>query len=63
MSLRWDTSNRRLSFDGFATIITVCLGYAGFVHVFVSEGKRHIGPRRKKPNWKLRWPLPAKFST
>lgn len=31
----------RLAFDGIATIITVCLGYAGFVHVFVSEARRH----------------------
>jgi len=32
----------RLEFDGIATIVTICLGYAGFVHVFVSESRRHI---------------------
>jgi hypothetical protein len=31
----------RLIFDGVATIISVCLGYTGFVFVSVSEGKRH----------------------
>jgi len=39
---------KRLSFDGFATILTVCLGYAGFVHVFVSESKRHIRAQAEK---------------
>jgi hypothetical protein len=38
----------RLLFDGVATIITVCLGYVGFVHVFVSEGKRHIRASAEK---------------
>jgi hypothetical protein len=31
----------RLAFDGVATIISVCLGYTGFVYVSVSEGRRH----------------------
>jgi serine phosphatase RsbU (regulator of sigma subunit) len=39
---------KRLAFDGIATIITVCLGYAGFVHVFVSEGRRHIRAQAEK---------------
>jgi len=38
----------RLNFDGVATIIAVCLGYAGFVHVFVSEGRRHIRASAEK---------------
>lgn len=32
---------RRLAFDGVATIIAMCLSYTGFVIVFVKEGKRH----------------------
>src|SRR6201995_823440 len=39
---------RRLNFAGVATIITVCLGYAGFVHVFVSESRRHIKATAEK---------------
>ncbi len=38
----------RLNFDGNATIIAVCLGYAGFVHVFVSESRRHIRASAEK---------------
>jgi hypothetical protein len=38
----------RLNFDGVATIIAVCLGYAGFVHVFVSESRRHIKASAEK---------------
>jgi len=38
----------RLNFDGFAVIVTVCLGYAGFVHVFVSEGRRHLRAQAEK---------------
>jgi hypothetical protein len=38
----------RLNFDGVATIITVCLGYAGFVNVFVSESRRHIKASAEK---------------
>lgn len=33
---------RRLMFDGMATTAAVFLGYAGFVFVFISEGRRHI---------------------
>jgi len=39
---------RRLSFDGVGTIVTVCLGYIGFVNVFVSESKRHIRAQAEK---------------
>lgn len=31
----------RLAFDGMAVIISVALGYAAFVHVSISEGRRH----------------------
>ena len=31
----------RLLFDGLAIIVSVCLGYTGFVYVSVSEGRRH----------------------
>jgi hypothetical protein len=43
-----ETLRNRLLFDGVATIITVCLGYAGFVHVFVSESRRHIKANAEK---------------
>lgn len=39
---------QRMTFDGMATIITLCLGYAGFVHVFVSESRRHIRASAEK---------------
>jgi len=39
---------KRLLFDGIATIVTVSLGYAGFVHVFVSESRRHIRAQAEK---------------
>jgi Stage II sporulation protein E (SpoIIE) len=39
---------QRLSFDGIATIVTLCLGYAGFVHVFISESRRHIRASAEK---------------
>jgi hypothetical protein len=38
----------RLAFDGLATFAAVGLGYAGFVFVFVSEGKRHIRVNTEK---------------
>ena len=38
----------RMNFDGIATIVTVCLGYAGFVNVFVSESRRHIRASAEK---------------
>jgi hypothetical protein len=31
----------RLAFDGLATIVAICMSYAGFVFVFISEGRRH----------------------
>jgi hypothetical protein len=34
--------HNRLTFDGLATVAGVFLGYAGFVFVFISEGRRHI---------------------
>jgi serine phosphatase RsbU (regulator of sigma subunit) len=43
-----ETLRGRLLFDGIGTIITVCLGYAGFVHVFVSESRRHIKASAEK---------------
>jgi Stage II sporulation protein E (SpoIIE) len=33
--------HRRLTFDAMATTAAVCLGYAGFVYVSISEGKRY----------------------
>jgi serine phosphatase RsbU (regulator of sigma subunit) len=33
---------RRLAFDGWAIIVSVALGYAGFVASFVSEARRYI---------------------
>lgn len=36
-----DHLQNRLVFDGLAVIVTICLGYAGFVYVSVSEGRRH----------------------
>jgi hypothetical protein len=38
----------RLTLDGQATIAAVCLGYVGFVYVFISEGKRHIRVNTEK---------------
>jgi hypothetical protein len=38
----------RLGFDGVATIISVSLGYAGFVYVFVSEGRRYLKTQTEK---------------
>jgi hypothetical protein len=32
----------RLTFDGLATVAGIFLGYAGFIYVFISEGRRHI---------------------
>ena len=37
--------HNRLIFDGIATILAVSLGYAGFIYVFVSEGKRYLRTR------------------
>jgi serine phosphatase RsbU (regulator of sigma subunit) len=32
----------RLTFDTISSIVAVCLGYAGFVYVFIHESRRHI---------------------
>lgn len=32
----------RLTLDGVATIFAICLGYAGFVYVSISEGRRYF---------------------
>jgi hypothetical protein len=34
--------HERLTFDGLATVAGIFLGYAGFIYVFISEGRRHI---------------------
>ncbi|MGA9584829.1 MAG: PP2C family protein-serine/threonine phosphatase [Terracidiphilus sp.] len=41
-------THNRLAFDGVAIIITVSLGYTGFVFVFVGEGRRHIRVHTEK---------------
>jgi len=38
----------RLAFDGIAITAAVFLGYAGFVHVFVRESRRHIQVHTEK---------------
>jgi serine phosphatase RsbU (regulator of sigma subunit) len=38
----------RLLFDGLAIIASICLGYAGFVFVSVSESRRHIRAQTEK---------------
>ncbi len=38
----------RLGFDGTAIMITICLGYTGFVYVFVTESRRHIRVHTEK---------------
>lgn len=38
----------RLTFDALATIVAVGLGYAGFVVVFINEGRRHIRAHAEK---------------
>jgi len=38
----------RLVFDGLAIIVSICLGYAGFVYVSISEGRRHIRAQTEK---------------
>ena len=39
---------RRLTFDSVATIVAVSLGYAGFVYVSISEGRRHVRVHMEK---------------
>jgi hypothetical protein len=38
----------RIAFDGVAIILSVALGYAAFVHVSISEGRRHIRIQTEK---------------
>lgn len=38
----------RLLFDGLAIVASVCLGYAGFVYVSISESRRHIRSQTEK---------------
>ncbi|MGC1421724.1 MAG: PP2C family protein-serine/threonine phosphatase [Terracidiphilus sp.] len=38
----------RLAFDCTAIMIAVCLGYTGFVYVFVTESRRHIHAHTEK---------------
>jgi hypothetical protein len=38
----------RLVFDGLAVIVSVCLGYAGFVYVSITESRRHIRAEMEK---------------
>jgi hypothetical protein len=38
----------RLVFDGIASIVSICLGYTGFVYVSVSEGRRYARTQMEK---------------
>jgi hypothetical protein len=38
----------RMAFDGVAVIVTVVLGYVGFVHVSIAEAKRYAQTQREK---------------
>ncbi|MGA9668686.1 MAG: PP2C family protein-serine/threonine phosphatase [Terracidiphilus sp.] len=38
----------RLTFDGLAAIISICLGYSGLVYVSISESRRHIRAQTEK---------------
>jgi hypothetical protein len=38
----------RLAFDGMAIILSIALGYAGFVHVAISESRRYIGAETER---------------
>jgi hypothetical protein len=38
----------RLNFDGVAIILSVCLSYAGFVHVSIKEGRRYAKAQLEK---------------
>ena len=40
--------HNRMAFDGIAVIITVVLGYVGFVHVSISEGHRYAKAQIEK---------------
>jgi hypothetical protein len=43
-----DSLHNRLAFDGVAVIVTVVLGYIGFVHVSISEAKRYARTQMEK---------------
>jgi hypothetical protein len=38
----------RLGFDGVAIIVSICLGYTGFVYVSISEGRRYARTQMEK---------------
>jgi serine phosphatase RsbU (regulator of sigma subunit) len=46
--VQMDRLHSRMSFDGIAVIITVCLGYIGFVHVSISEARRYAKTQTEK---------------
>ena len=43
-----DSLRGRMLFDGIAVIVTVCLGYIGFVHASVSEARRYARTQAEK---------------
>ena len=43
-----ETMHGRLTFDAYAIIVAVALGYSGFIFVFVSEGRRFIKAHAEK---------------
>jgi len=43
-----DRLRARMIFDGVAVIVTVCLGYIGFVHVSISEARRYAHTQAEK---------------
>jgi hypothetical protein len=43
-----DHLHNRLAFDGVGIIVTVTLGYVGFVYVSISEGRRHLRGQLEK---------------
>lgn len=43
-----DQLRARLAFDGVGVIVTVCLGYIGFVHVSISEARRYASMQAEK---------------
>ena len=43
-----DRLRSRLAFDGVAVIVTVCLGYIGFVHSSISEARRYARTQAEK---------------
>ena len=47
-STETDRLRSRMAFDGVAIIVTVCLGYIGFVHVSISEARRYAKTQAEK---------------